>query len=111
MPDPGGLDEFVCRLTQGQSARRSLQVQGMLDCNPASLPSSVGLNGNGIVRRSRENAEENLQYEGVFGSWLWRHTAPHILRRRCGGRIGRRTVGRRTLVTVRPPHLSHGAAT
>jgi len=86
----------LCRLTQGQSARRSLQVQGMLDCNPASLPSSVGLNGNGIVRRSRENAEENLQYEGVFGSWLRRHTAPHILRRRCGGRIGRRT-----LVTVR----------
>ena len=24
---------------------------------------------------------------------LWRHTAPHIPRRRCGGRIGRRTLG------------------
>ena len=70
MPDPGGLDEFVCRLTQGQSARRSLQVQGMLDCNPASLPSSVGLNGNGLEKpERRETLQSNYgQGKAALGS-------------------------------------------
>ena len=44
----------------------------------------------------RSQRETRLTLGACLVRGLWRHTAPHIPRRRCGGRIGRRT-----LVTVR----------